>query len=238
MGFQVLGACALRAAAHHGVMPDYNHLFNNVSTWADVSKRAGLLGVIGTCWARGTTFCRPTFSTDLMWPSVEHLCRAMGRRVRPFWPGVPARTVKRITSWLARSKQDWHMETSVIEQMRALRPKLKRHLHEWDSLLLMAETMDLQRRADFALQEVDDFHPNCRPVDTEWQRRINDQRSILREIKALRKKIIGHFSRRYHGAAFEEWLRDLFDLRERRLKECTAVCRRKKAAAAKRYRAG
>jgi hypothetical protein len=174
---------------------------------------------------------------DLAWPSVEYLGRAMGRRVRPFWPGIPARTVKRITSWLARSKQDWQMEMSVIEQMRALRPKLKRHRHEWDSLLLMAETMDLQRRADFALREVDVFHPDCRPIDTEWQRRIKDQRSILRDIKALRKKIIDHFSKRYHGTAFEEWARDLFDLRAKRLKECMAVCRGKKAAAAKRYRA-
>ena len=238
MGFQVLGSCALRAAAHHSVMPDYNHLFNNISTWANVSKRAGLLGVIGTCWARGTTFCRPTFNMDLTWPSVEHLARAMGTRVRPFWPGIPAKTVKRITSWLARSKQDWQMETSAIEQMRALRPRLKQHLHEWDSLLLMAETMNLQRRADFALREVDDFHPDCRPVDTEWQRRIIDQRSILRDVKVLRKKIIGHFAKRYHGAAFEEWIRDLFDLREKRLKECTAICRRKKAMAAKKYAAG
>jgi hypothetical protein len=237
MGFGVIGACALRSAAHLAVMPDYNHLFNNINTWAEASRRAGLLGVIGSGWARGTTFCPPAFNLDLIWPCAEQFGRAMGRKVRPFWTGVPNKTVKRITAWLGRSKHDWQMEMPVIQEMRALRPRVKQHVYEWDSLLLMAETMNLQRRADATLAEVDYFHADCRLVVAEWKRRITDQRSIIHEIDSLRDRILRHFSKRYHGTAFEEWVRDLFGLREDRLKECTRICRRKKAVAAERYRA-
>jgi hypothetical protein len=63
------------------------------------------------------------------------------------------------------------------------------------------------------------------------QRRIDDQAGILRDLSVLRERVKKHFGRRYHGDAFEEWVRDLFDGIESRLKECREICRRKKATA-------
>jgi len=44
-----------------------------------------------------------------------------------------------------------------------------------------------------------------------------------------------HFARRYHGAAFKEWVSDLFDLREARLRQARSVCQQKRRLARNAY---
>jgi len=235
MGFRVIGATAVRASAHGPVLPRYNLLHANIRAWWKAIRRTGQMGLIATSWARGTTFCPPNFNTDLTWPSIAELAQGGGRRPKPFWPGVPQSTVRRIVAQLGRCREDWAIESRLIEEMNRLRPRVKAHLHEWDSLILMARALELRRRIDHALLEVDYFHASCRPVGAEWQRRINDQVALIKQITALRKEVRAHFGRRYHGDAFEEWLRDLFDLHEARLKEAGRICREKKARATQRY---
>jgi hypothetical protein len=72
-------------------------------------------------------------------------------------------------------------------------------------------------------------------VESEWRRRLTDQAVTLKEIAALREQVRRHFGRRYHGRAFDEWIRDLFDLHASRLREATKTCRQKRALARRRY---
>jgi len=235
MGFKVIGASVVRSSGHLAIMPDYNAIANNITTWANIIKETKQLGIIGTSWARGTTFCPPSFSQDLIWHNVSFLSRQMGKKPLNFWDGIPAKKVDKIISTLSRCKKDWQIEDNVIKEMKTLRPKIKKHVYEWDSLILMTQVTEVCKKANFALHEVEFFHANNRPVDTEWQRRIDDQKNILKNIADLRRKVIKHFSQRYCGDAFREWCRDLFDLWEKKLKQCMQISMQKKAIASKIY---
>jgi hypothetical protein len=235
LGFRVIGATIVRASGHGPALPRYNALHRNIRAWAEAIRRTGQLGLIATSWARGTTFCPPDFNIDLTWPSVAELVEGMGGKPHPFWPGVPRRTLRRIIAQLGRCCEDWSVEPQLIEEMTALRPCIREHVYEWKSLMLMTRVLELRKRVDFALLEVDYFDPHYRPVAPEWQRRMDDQAALRKEIERMRSEVRAHFGRRYHGDAFEEWLRELFDLGERRLKEAGRTCRSKKALASRRY---
>ena len=124
----------------------------------------------------------------------------------------------------------------AVAEMKRLRPKVKTHRYEWDSLALMGEVLSFKKRADYALLEVDFFESNNHPIDAEWDRRFKDQGDVLILLSNLRKRVISHFSKRYHGHAFDEWVRQLFSLYERRIKECQAIARKKKQIAKKIYK--
>lgn len=231
LGFRVLGATVVRSSSHLAVMADYNKLAGNIGAWGEAIRRTNQMGLIGTSWARGTTFCPPGFNVDLTWPLVAELSNVLGGRPEPFWPDVPACAQERIFAQLGRCRQDWSVEADLADEMSAVASGIETHAYEWRSIELMARVLDLHRRAEFAQLEVDFFHANSRPVAAEWQRRINDEGHVLKDLRALRAEVRAHFGERCHGDAFREWVRDLFDLWERRLKECRAVCRAKKARA-------
>ena len=128
------------------------------------------------------------------------------------------------------------MQDKAVAEMKRLRPKVKTHRYEWDSLALMGEVLSFKKRADYALLEVDFFESNNHPIDAEWDRRFKDQGDVLILLSNLRKRVISHFSKRYHGHAFDEWVRQLFSLYERRIKECQAIARKKKQIAKKIYK--
>jgi hypothetical protein len=235
MGFRVLGASVVRSSSHLAVMPDYNAIQNNIRTWANIIHSTKQVGLVGTSWARGTTFGPPSFNIDLTWPNIMHLAQAMRRHPRPFWPGIPLSTLDRIITQLGRCCRGWRLETKIVEEMRALRPRLKAHRYEWDSLILMTRVLALHRRAEYAVLEIEFFHANTRPVDTEWQRRLDDQTRILRDLGSLRREVGIHFGKRYTGDAFREWIRDLFDLWTAKLKACQRQARTKKQLAARQY---
>lgn len=235
LGFEVMGASAVRSSSHLAVLPRYNHVFENVRAWSRACHRTNISGQIGTSWARGTSWCPPGMNIDVIWPAITELARTMGATPKAFWKGVPDRTVMRIMETIGRCRDDWRIEKRVIAEMNALLPKIKTHQHEWKSILLMLETLASHREMYAAVDEVEFFHANNRPVDSEWQRRIDDQARLLKVIAAKRKEIKAHFGKRYHGDSFEEWVRDLFDLWETKLKDCQKISRTKKAVAKKQY---
>jgi hypothetical protein len=234
-GFRVMGASALRVSADGAVLPPYPRRAANLRLWGREVRRARQFGLLGTSWARGTSWCPPNLAVDLLWPLVGELSRAMGRRPPPFFRGLPAKTVDDLVMALGRSRDDWRLEGEVADRMEALAPRLKSHRHEWRSMVLMARALSLRRRAEFAALEVDDFRAAARPTEGEWVRRLREQAALLREIPALRGKIRAHFAKRHRGEAFEEWLAGLFDLHAARLKDCLPICREKLLLARRKY---
>jgi hypothetical protein len=235
LGMPVVVASSLRVSSNLSVLPPYNKLFSNVRDWSVVIKRTRQWGQIGTSWARGTSWCPPNYCIDLQWPVVTEMARSMGVKPKPFWPGIPQTTVDRIIRTLGRCREDWRLEEVMADEMDALAPKLKAHRYEWDGIALMARVLALQRRAEYNLAEVDFFHANHRPVDTEWRRRINEQNQTLKDIAAMEKKVRAHFGKRYHGVAFEEWICHLFDLYAQRIHDCQKICRLKMDMARRTY---
>jgi hypothetical protein len=235
LGFRVLGASAVRSSATLAVMQDYNKQAGNIRAWGRAVERTGILGQVATAWARGTSWCPPGFNFDLVWPLVAELARSMDVKPKPFFTGIPARTVDRIIKTIGRCRADWRLEKQVIEEMQELAPQLTAHRHEWESMILMLRVLELHRRAAAAIDEVDFFHANYRPVDSEWQRRLDDQAAILKELASMRREVRAHFGQRYHGDAFEEWVRDLFDFHTGRLQDCQRISRHKKQVAKKLY---
>lgn len=234
-GMRVVAASALRTSANLSVMPLYNRLLSNVRGWAREVKRTGQMGQIGTSWARGTSWCPPNFCIDMQWPIIAEMSRSMGAKPKPFWPGIPQATIDRIIKTLGRCREDWRLEEKIADEMDALAPRIRAHRYEWDGIALMARVLALQRRAEYNLAEVEFFHANHRPVDTEWQRRINEQNQTLKDLAAMQKKVRAHFGQRYHGAAFEEWLMHLFDLWALKIREAQKVCRKKLGLARREY---
>lgn len=234
-GMTCLPVSALRVSSNLSVLPPYNACMRNIRGWSKAVQRTGQLGQIGTSWARGTSWCPPNFCIDLQWPQIAEMARTMGNKPKTFWPGIPDKTVDRIIKTLGRSREDWRLEGKIAAEMEALSPKVKEHRYEWDGTAIMARVLELQRRAAYNIDEVDFFHANIRPVEPEWQRRIDEQKQTLRDIEIMRKKVISHFGKRYHGDAFHEWVRHLFDLYVQRIHDCQRICHTKLALAKKAY---
>ncbi len=148
---------------------------------------------------------------------------------------MPEKTVGRIVRTLGRCRDDWRLEGSIAAEMEELAPKVHKRRYEWDGMALMARALELQRRAEYVISEVDFFTPNHRPVETEWQRRLADQAQAIKDLAAMRKRVRAHFAQRWHGKAFEEWLDQIFLLPTMRLKDCQRISRDKLAAARKIY---
>jgi hypothetical protein len=235
LGFRVIGACAVRFSAMRAVMPDSNALRSNIGAWVDAVRRTRQLGLVATSWARGGTYAPPNFSIDLTWPDIAFMSRAMGGRPAAFWPGIDPKKADLIVRQLGRSRQDWRLEGHLAGEMEALAPKVKRHRYEWESWMLMARVLEWQRRAEYAQAEADYMDSGARPVEPEWQRRLDDQKGILRDLEGLKKRVRQHFGARYYGEGFEEWMRELFDLHERRVRESRAVSMEKLAQVRRTY---
>ena len=88
----------------------------------------------------------------------------------------------------------------------------------------------LRRRCVFARLEAWDFACSERLIDTEWQRRLNEQSTLGAELQALKMEVQDHFGQRYRGESFEEWLRHLFQTPMTQLREYSALCSKKLAA--------
>jgi len=235
LGFRLFGASAIRCSGHLAVMPNLNQLAETIRAWGRALRRTRQMGQIGTSWARGTSWCPPGYNIDLCWPLIAELARSMGRRPRPFFAGIPAATADRLLRTLGRCRADWRIEGRVADEMERWTPRLRAHRYEWTSFILMARVLQLHRRAEYAGLEVDFFHANTRPIPAEWDRRLRDQRQILADFKKLRRRAVAHFSRRYYGQAFEEWIEDLFGTPIRRFAALAAECRVKRAQALRRY---
>ena len=225
LGVRAVTASAVRVSANLSVLPPYNALLSNIQAAGAAVRRTKQAGQIGTSWARGTTWGPPNFCIDLQWPLVTAVARSLGAKPKPFWPGLPTKTTARIIQSLGRCRDHWSCELQLADEMDQLAPRLRAHRYEWDGIALMARVLGLQRRADYNVLEVDYFHANNRPCDTEWQRRIVEQNQTLRAIAKLRRRVRAHFCQRYAGSAFEEWLRHLFDLHEQRIRAGQKICR-------------
>lgn len=234
-GIDAIATSAARLSEELAVLPRYNARRANIVGVSAAARRSRQLGHITTSWARGNSWCPPNYCIDLQWPLLADLAESMGRKPKPFWPGIPLKTVDHTLRTLGRCRDDWRLELQVADEMDRLAPKLRAHRYEWHSVALMARVLALQRRADLNLLEVDYFTVNSRPCETEWQRRLNEQSQTIRDIAAMRRKVRAHFGKRYTGTAFEEWLRHLFDLHEQRLRDCQRICRRKLRHAKRQY---
>lgn len=235
LGMRVIGGSAVRSSVNGSVLPLYHRQFSNVTGWSRMIRACAQLGQIGTSWARGTSWAPPNLCIDLQWPIVTELARSMGAKPRTFWPGIPAATLARLFHALGRCGEDWRIELAIAGEMEQLSPRIRAHQFEWHSVILMARTLDVQRRADAELSAMEGTHADHRPVDSEWQRHIDAQTGILADLSRMRRDVRRHFGRRYHGLAFEEWIRHLFDFRVEQLRESRRRCRVKSRLARRRY---
>jgi hypothetical protein len=235
LGFRVLGATAIRKSSDGAILPLYHKTHANIRGFAEAIRRHGQLGLLGTSWARGNTFCPPNFPIEAAWPSVAVLATAMGAQPPPFFAGVDPALVLKLAHQLGRSRQDWSYEEKVAAQLSHLTPQVTSHLYEWECLVLLTRTLALHRRVNFAISEVDYFLPGYRPVTTEWERRLRDQETLRFELASLRQELAAHFGQRYHGEHFAEWLRSLCDVPAAKLEECTRIARERHAQARARY---
>lgn len=237
LGFGVIGASHVRRSSHGAVLPPFLTVRDNIESWAKAIGESGQLGLIGTSWARGTTFCPPNFPPELTWPNLAVLSRAMGAQPPPCFDGIPTATLDRILGQLSRSRVDWAMEKPVAAEIAALAPQVRAMQHEWRCLELMARTLGLRRAADAVVDEVEFFLASDSLVPQEWQRRIDDQARLQGELSSLRGVVAEHFGRRYHGRNFEEWLRFLFDVPSDRLTRATSISRQRLVDAQRFYAA-
>ena len=211
LGFEVLGASGARVSGDGTILPLYVSRYENIRAWSRAAQRAGILGQVATSWARGTTFCAPNFLFDLSWPQLGEMARTMGANPAPFFEEVAPATVERIVLSIGRCRDDWRIEAELLREMERLRPQLQSHQYEWQSLILMLRVWERLRHAQFLGLEVSDFLAGLRLVDSEWGRRLRDQTEMLETLPQLREEVRAHFSERYYGEVFEEWLRYLFD---------------------------
>lgn len=235
LGFRAIGATAIRTSGQGCILPNYNKLLDNIRGFAGAIRRSKQLGLIGTSWARGTTFCPPNFDIDATWPAITVLAEAMGAKPEPFFAGIPRETLDLLFAKLGRSTADWSLEPALIDEMATLEPQLTAHAFEWESIRLLAKLYNLHRKVNFAIEEVDYFRAAGRPFTPEWQRRLDDQARLLTKLKSLRKAVKAHFGERNAGAHFDEWLAHNFDVPMRKLKGITEESKDFMEAAKKRY---
>ena len=224
LGFRVLGTTAVRDVSQDSILPNYLTHFANIRGWAQAITRNNQLGVIGSSWSRGTTFCWPTYPIDAAWPAISVLAQAMGAAPCPFFTGIPTEIVEGLAGKLSRCLKDWSIESDVCDEMEAWLPQITAHRYEWQSIIYLGRIYSLYRQANYALLEVDAFRAGHRPVTPEWQRRLDDQQRLHSELTALRAEVEPHFRQRYHGRHFTEWLDHAFAIPLERLHEAEERC--------------
>lgn len=235
-GLRLIGAGAARSTSHGETIPHYQHLMRNLDAWSTAIQRNNQLGVMATSWARGTTFCPPNLVLEMTWPALEHFGRAWGAGKHRFWTGLSASRQERLIGLIGHCQQGWSAHDVVLAEMAEARAAIRSHVWEWDALRLMVETHKFHADVHFAGLEVDWFAAAQRPVDAEWQRRLDYQANRRKLGHDLRRRVQSHFSQRYHGMAYREWLDHLFAVPQAKLDRLTATSRPALAAARKRYR--
>jgi hypothetical protein len=90
---------------------------------------------------------------------------------------------------------------------------------------LLARALAWHRLAAAVQDEVEYFAAAQNLIDSEWQRRLDEQETVARSGKELKARLHAHFAERYYGAAFEEWLRDVFDAPTARMLAYAQHCR-------------
>lgn len=235
LGFEVWGTSSARVSGDFHILPDYNARCANLKAWNTKLHSGAITGHIVTSWARGTTFCPPIFSFDATWPILEDGARTAGKSVTPFFPGIDAAKVRHIFESLGRCKQDWRIEALIADEMDALAPQLKSHRWEWDGIALLARALAWHRVAAAAQDEVEYFAAADILIDSEWQRRLDEQAVAAQNGAQLKAKVHAHFAQRYDGEAFEEWVRDVFDAPMARMLAYTERCRNNVEAMRQKY---
>ena len=210
LGFKVIGASTVRMTSDGAVMPEFHKHRENVAAWSRACERNDLVGQIATSWARGRTTSPPNLPFDLTWPLVQEMARSMGAQPKDFFEGIEPKTVQRIVQTLGRCREDWRIEKTIAEEMDALAPQLRTHQFEWKSLSLLAHLLALHHNCDFTLM-ITEHRESLSPG---WVVRFE---KLLAELDATEAEVAAHFSHRYRGAAYEEWLKLLFKLHRKRL---------------------
>ncbi len=224
LGFEVWGASASRTSGDGAILPFYNERVANVQAWSEARKRTGASAQVVTSWARGTTFCPPIFPFDATWFTLQQAAVAEGRSTPAFFQGIDEETVSWIFQALGKCRENWRMENQLAIQMRELAPQLQTHQWEWEAVALLAGVLHWSRRLNFAHEEMTYFECNDLLPDSEWQRRIDEQAAISADGAALRGQVSTHFAQLYAGRAFQEWIRDVFDVPLEQVQRDTQSC--------------
>lgn len=212
LGFEVIGATAVRVSRDRSVMPFFNQHQQNISGFVNAIRRNGQRGIIATSWARGNTFCPPNFIIDLCWSLTEFFCRECGvDNAEPFFPGISQDRLNLLLLQLDRCKTDWSNEEDILEELKDMTPLLQSHHYDWQTLLLMIDVMAIHRKIDFFFTEVDYFFNWERLPKNVWQRIGDDHDRHLAVLEQLKEKVDQHLGQRYCGVHYQEWLRYVFD---------------------------
>ena len=232
LGFRVIGAAAGRVSADGAVLPSFRKRRENVEAWSQAIQRNHQMGLCVTSWARGNSFSPPNFNIDLCWPSITSCTQLMGARPPQFWSGIPDKPLEKLLWSISQFREGSAPGKPILEIIRRWLPRIKTHRYEWQSLTLMVMTLELQRKCAFACEESVWFGASRRIPPLQWQRLIRDHERCEKEIITLRRRVEAHFSKRYHGKAFQDWLCYLFGPTGERLRDSLAFCRtqRKKSA--------
>jgi hypothetical protein len=225
LGFEVWGTSAARTSGDFHILPDYNARFSNVRAWNEKLHSGAVSAHIVSSWARGTTFCPPIVAFDATWPILQEAARTANKSALTFFTGIEELKVRLIFESLGRCKKDWRLETEIADQMDALAPQVQTHRWEWQGIALLARALAWHRLAAAVQDEVEYFAAAQNLIDSEWQRRLDEQETVARSGKELKARLHAHFAERYYGAAFEEWLRDVFDAPTARMLAYAQHCR-------------
>ena len=233
-GVRVLGASSVRMSSQGSVLPDFTFLGKNNTVWAEAILRNNQVGVIATSWGRGNTFCPPNFIPELSLITLAVLVKDLGGKGQDIWQGIDRERLQYLLDLISRCKSDWDMEAAALKLMDELEPDLISHKFEWKSLKLMVELYKMYKKIDPLLHEARYFQHEDLLIDTQWKRMINQMNNAIEEIARLRQRIQEHFSQRYHGKSFNEWLKFIFNY-EFQLKQCIKDAEKKQVAATKLY---
>ena len=210
MGFKVIGAGASRMSGDGQMLPDYGRVYNNLDTWSRALERNNQLGLIATSWARASSFYKPNLPFDLTWPGIGRLARSMGHAPEPFWQGLSWDEIDHIAANVARYRTTGNFESELFSELKSAGEMVQNHAFEWRSLMLLAEVYRWQRHCADASHDMEFFLCAPRMVTEWWDKELLRLESLLGEGGALKERTISHFSERYYGLAFDEWINALF----------------------------
>lgn len=222
-GFKVIGATSVRISADGALFPNYHHRAQNIKTFVDAINRNSQLGIIATSWARGTTFSPPNFPNDLTWPLLSYLAKVNGHNSEIFFKGINNDDLMNILFQLSKCKDEWSIEEKILDKLEKLTSKIKTHQYEWQSLVLMVQVFSEYRKIDFFLLETEIFYTNNRLPLKVWERIFDDYNRLLNGIIDLKQHIHKHFSQRYSGIHYQEWLDYIFNVRLDKMKYCKEI---------------
>lgn len=210
-GFDVVGGSDMGLLGEL-FFQDFNHRLKNISTWAKEIKKSNGIGVISTCWTRGSSLSQPLTvfescwysilaSGEAYWNSEKFNSNDFSKKFSQCYFGINDDSIGKAINFLSRNKEFFAMEALKI--LSSVEKKIKYNKTYFDYLKIAGRMIihesfrqNVMHRNEYAINKIYYRIKKSDLLQTERANQINilkELRKDLIEVKIECRKLFCRF---------------------------------------------